>query len=91
MIENLGSCRVEKHEIAKIKIQELAENISYDELSSFFGTAVKKTGTRIVTMISLGVLLNNNQESTPDIKEFVIKALEDKNELLVLEAKKITL
>jgi len=82
---------VQKQEIAKIKIQELAENISYDELSSFFGTAVKKTGTRIVTMISLGVLLNNNQESTPEIKEFVIKALEDKNELLVLEAKKITL
>ena len=40
--------------------------------------------------MSLGVLLKNNQEITPEIKEFVIKALEDKNELLVLEAKKIT-
>ena len=81
---------VEKQEIAKTKIQELAKNISYDELLPFFGTAVKKAGTRIVTMISLGVLLNNNQESTPEIKDFVTKASEDKNELLVLEAKKIT-
>ena len=81
---------VEKQETAKTKIQELAKNISYDELLPFFGTAVKKAGTRIVTMISLGVLLNNNQESTPEIKDFVTKASEDKNELLVLEAKKIT-
>jgi glutaminyl-tRNA synthetase len=82
---------VEKQEIAKTKIQELAKNISYDELLPFFGTAVKKAGTRIVTMISLGVLLNNNQESTPEIKEFVTKALNDKDGLLVMESKKITL
>jgi len=81
---------VEKQELAKTRIQELATNISYDELAPFFGTAVKKAGTRIVTMISLGVLLNNNQELTPEIKEFVTKALDDKDELLVVEAKKIT-
>tara|TARA_R110000787_G_scaffold284614_1_gene398549 strand:+ start:5189 stop:7216 length:2028 start_codon:yes stop_codon:yes gene_type:complete len=81
---------IEKQELAKTRIQELATNISYDELAPFFGTAVKKVGTRIVTMISLGVLLNNNQESTPEIKEFVTKALDDKDELLVMEAKKIT-
>ena len=81
---------IEKQELIKIKIQELATKISYNELAPFFGTALKKAGTRIVTIMSLGVLLKNNQEITPEIKEFVIKALEDKNELLVLEAKKIT-
>tara|TARA_B100000809_G_scaffold266799_1_gene331703 strand:+ start:2281 stop:4308 length:2028 start_codon:yes stop_codon:yes gene_type:complete len=82
---------IEKQELAKTRIQELATNISYDELVPFFGTAVKKAGTRIVTMISLGVLLNNNQESTPEITEFVTKALDDKDELLLMETKKITL
>ena len=82
---------IEKQELIKIKIQELATKISYNELAPFFGTALKKAGTRIVTIMSLGVLLKNNQEITPEIKEFVIKALEDKNESLVLEAKKITL
>ena len=46
-------------------------------------------GTRIVTMIALGVLIKSNQEITPEIKTFVRKALEDKNELLVTEASKI--
>ena len=81
---------IEKQELAKTRIQELATNISYDELAPFFGTALKKAGTRIVTMISLGVLLKITPEITPEIKEFVTKALEDKDELLVLEAKKIT-
>jgi len=81
---------IEKQELAKIRIQESATNISYDELTPFFGTALKKVGTRIVTMISLGVLLKITPEITPEIKEFVTKALEDKDELLVLEAKKIT-
>ena len=81
---------IEKQELAKTRIQELATNISYNELTPFFGTALKKAGTRIVTMISLGVLLKITPEITPEIKEFVTKALEDKDELLVLEAKKIT-
>ncbi|MDG1327673.1 MAG: hypothetical protein P8P41_04415, partial [Flavobacteriaceae bacterium] len=55
----------------------------------FFGTALKKAGTRIVTMISLAVLIKDHQEITPEIKAFVLKALEDKNELLVKEAKKL--
>ena len=80
---------VEKQEEAKAKIQELAKSISYDELAPFFGTALKKAGTRIVTMISLGVLLSKGQESSVEIKEFITKALDDKNELLVAEAKEI--
>ncbi|MBT7704148.1 MAG: hypothetical protein HN746_01495, partial [Polaribacter sp.] len=43
----------------------------------------------IVTMISLAVLIKDHQEITPEIKAFVLKALEDKNELLVKEAKKL--
>ena len=77
---------LEKQEEVKIQIQELAKNITYEELQPFFGTAVKKAGTRIVTMISLGVLLKGGLSVNDDIKAFINKALEDKNELLVAEA-----
>ncbi len=80
----------EKQAQTKKQIQELAQKITYQELEPFFGTAVKKSGTRIVTMISLSVLLKNKQEQTPEIKAFIAKALEDKNELLVQEAKNLT-
>ena len=52
-----------------------------------FGTAVKKAGTRIATMIALKVLINNGLEKNAAITEFIEKALEDNNELLVAEAK----
>ncbi|WP_044401168.1 glutamine--tRNA ligase/YqeY domain fusion protein [Lacinutrix sp. Hel_I_90] len=74
---------------AKSEIQELAKNVSYDELEPLFGTALKKAGTRIITMITLGVLLENGLEKNEAINAFVSKALEDKNELLVAEAKRI--
>ncbi|PHS60465.1 MAG: glutamine--tRNA ligase [Flavobacterium sp.] len=77
----------EKQEEVKKQIQELAKNITYEELQPFFGTALKKAGTRIVTMISLGILLVNGQERNDDINEFINKALDDKNEVLALEAK----
>jgi len=79
----------EKQIEVKHRIEELAKKISYEELIPFFGTALKKAGTRIVTMISLAVLIKDHQEITPEIKAFVLKALEDKNELLVKEAKKL--
>jgi glutaminyl-tRNA synthetase len=59
------------------------------ELKPFFGTAMKKAGTRIVTMISLGVLLEAGLSVNDDISAFINKALEDRNELLVAEAKNI--
>lgn len=80
----------EKQAEVKKQIQELAKNISYEELQPFFGTAVKKTGTRIVTMICLGVLLRKNKTRTPEIEAFIEKALDDKNELLIQEAKNLT-
>ena len=79
----------EKQAEVKIQIQELAKNITYQELQPLFGTAVKKAGTRIVTMISLGVLLKGGLANNDDISAFINKALEDRNELLVAEVKMI--
>ncbi|SFZ90176.1 glutaminyl-tRNA synthetase [Flaviramulus basaltis] len=75
-----------KQEKAKAEIQELAKNVSYEELEPLFNTAVKKVGTRIAVVITLGVLLKNGQEKNEEIEGFISKALEDKNELLVSEA-----
>ncbi len=79
----------EKQHKVKEEIQELAKNISYDELQPLFGTAVKKAGTRIATLISLKVLLDAGLERNGDIDAFIDKAIEDRNELLVAEAKAI--
>ena len=76
----------DQREKAKAEIQELAKNVSYEDLESLFGTAVKKAGTRIITMISLGVLLENGLEKNEAINDFISKALDDKNDLLVAEA-----
>ena len=80
----------DKQQKAKTEIQELAKDVTYDELEPLFGTAVKKTGTRIATMIALKVLLSNGLERNDAINEFIEKALEDKNELLVKEAKQVS-
>jgi glutaminyl-tRNA synthetase len=77
----------DQREKAKAEIQELAKNVSYEDVEALFGTSVKKVGTRIITMISLGVLLDNGLEKNEAINDFISKALEDKNELLVAEAK----
>lgn len=79
----------EKQQKVKAEIQELAKNVTYDELKPLFATAVKKTGTRIAAMLTLGVLLKNGLKRDKEINAFIEKALEDKNELLVLEAKAI--
>ena len=76
----------EKQVKAKAEIQKLANSVAYDDLEPLFETAAKKAGTRIAAMITLGVLLNNGQEKTPEAIEFIQKALDDKNDLLVAEA-----
>ena len=40
-------------------------------------------------MITLGVLLENGLEKNEAINDFIAKALDDKNELLVAEAKQL--
>jgi len=77
----------DKQQKAKAEIQVLAKEVTYEELEPLFGTAVKKAGTRIATMIALKVLLNHGLEKNAAITEFIEKALEDNNELLVAEAK----
>ncbi|OUS01611.1 glutamine--tRNA ligase [Flavobacteriales bacterium 33_180_T64] len=76
-----------KQEKSKAEILKLAETVSYDDLQPLFNTAAKKVGTRIATLITLSVLLKNGQERNEDINTFIEKALDDKNDLLVAEAK----
>ncbi len=76
-----------EREQAKTDIQELAKHVEYKDLEPLFGTSIKKAGTRIITMITLGVLLDNGLERNSEINDFIEKALEDKNDLLVAEAK----
>jgi len=80
----------DKQADAKVDIQELAQKVSYDEVEPLFNTSVKKSGTRIITMITLGVLLKNGLEKNDAITEFIAKALDDKNALLVAEAAAIS-
>jgi glutaminyl-tRNA synthetase len=78
-----------KQEKSKADILKLAEDISYEDLQPLFNTAAKKVGTRIATMIALGVLLKNGQQRNEAINTFIDKALEDENALLVAEVKAI--
>lgn len=74
---------------AKAEILELAKDVSYEDVELLFNTSVKKSGTRIITMITLGVLLENGLEKNEAINDFINKALEDKNKLLVEEAQQL--
>jgi glutaminyl-tRNA synthetase len=91
VIQKLGkkytNLPVEKQQKIKIEIQELANDVTYDELEPLFGTAIKKVGTRIAVILTLGVLLKNGLEKNDAINDFINKALADKNELLATEAK----
>lgn len=79
----------EKQTKAKAEIQALAKDVTYDDLEPLFGTAIKKAGTRIATLIALKVLLKNGLQHNEAIKAFIEKAKEDKNEVLVAEASSI--
>ena len=63
--------------------------MSYYELETLFGTALKKVGTRVTVLIALKVLLKNGQERNNAINEFIEKAKEDKNEILAVEASEL--
>ncbi|WP_179344606.1 glutamine--tRNA ligase/YqeY domain fusion protein [Winogradskyella ursingii] len=76
----------EKQLRTKAEIQELAKKVSYEELEPWFGTAMKKVGTRIATLITLKVLLNTGQKRNDAINEFIQKCKDDKNDLLVKES-----
>jgi len=77
----------EKQLETRIEIQKIAKNVSYEELKPLFNTAIKKSGTRIITMITLGILLKEGLTKNKDINAFIDKALDDKNKILVHEAR----
>lgn len=79
----------EKQQKAKAEIQQLAQEVSYEELQPLFNTAAKKIGTRIAVMISLNILLTNGLKRDESIEAFIEKALDDDNELLRAEAQSI--
>jgi len=77
----------EKRELLKIKIIEAAKNVDLEELVPLYGTAAKKRGTRIVTTIALGVVLETKGIQPDQLaKDFIKKGKEDTNELLQKEA-----
>jgi len=77
----------EKQQKVKAEIQELAINVSYEDLQPFFNTAAKKVGTRVATLIALNVLLEKGLERNADIDVFLLKAKEDSNPILSNELK----
>uniref|UniRef100_UPI00404A09D3 glutamine--tRNA ligase/YqeY domain fusion protein n=1 Tax=Gelidibacter sp. TaxID=2018083 RepID=UPI00404A09D3 len=79
----------EKQLKAKAEIQELAKNVSYEDLEPLFNTAAKKVGTRIAVAITLGVLLNNGLNRTASVDDFIATALQDSDALLVEEVRQI--
>ena len=79
----------EKLETAMNSIKEFAEEVTYEELEPLFATAAKKTGTRIATMLALGVLLNKGQAKNQAIIEFIESGKVDENEILKAEAEKL--
>ena len=81
---------VEKQQVTKAKIKELAKGVAYDEFAPLFGTAKKKVGTRIAVLLILGEYLASNP-ITDAAKQFIDETLEDSNELLVAEAKQLKL
>ena len=90
MIQKLGkkytNLPEEKQQKVRAEILELAKSVSYDEIEPLFNTAVKKVGTRIAVTLVLSVLLENGQEKNTAINDFITKAIDDTNTLLVAEA-----
>lgn len=93
IIQQLGKKYTNLPEEKQIKtksvIQELAKQVSYEELQPWFNTAAKKIGTRIATTIALGVLLEKGLERNEDIKTFIQNGIDDNDALLQKEANSI--
>ncbi len=79
---------LEKQLLIRAEVKALTQDIHYNELEALFNTSIKKTGTRIVVMISLQEMLNQGLIGNQVIDDFINKALNDNNDLLVSEAKK---
>ncbi|GAA4802170.1 glutamine--tRNA ligase/YqeY domain fusion protein [Litoribaculum gwangyangense] len=93
VIQQLGkkytNLPAEKQLKVKAEIQKLAKEVRYEELEPLFNTAAKKVGTRMAVMLVLKQKLMEGLPKTDVVNEFIQKALEDENELLVSEAQSI--
>ena len=78
-----------KLEAAKTKILKFAEEVAYEDLEPLFETPAKKVGTRIATLITLGVLLKKGQERTENVNSFIESISKETNELIIEELKNI--
>ncbi len=80
----------DKRTALKKKIQEAAKSVTLEELIPLYATAVKKSGTRIAVTIALNVVLESNGLEPDQLaKDFIIKTLDDKNELLQIEGQEL--
>ncbi|WP_378186074.1 glutamine--tRNA ligase/YqeY domain fusion protein [Aquimarina sp. W85] len=68
-------------------ILELAKQVSYEDVKPLFSTAKKKIGSRIVALLTTGVVIAEHKVKLDDEgKQFIVDALMDSNELLQFEA-----
>jgi glutaminyl-tRNA synthetase len=79
----------EKQQKVRAEILTLAKVVSYEDLEPLFGTAAKKTGTRIAVVLVLGVMIENGQEKNNQIEAFITSVKADNNPLLSSEAHQI--
>lgn len=89
--KKLANLPEEKRLATMADIQNLAENLTEEELIGFFNTAAKKVGTRLAGMESLYAFAKAHSKEISAIEgaeEFVQKAKEDANELLQTSASK---
>lgn len=90
IIKQFGKKYTNLPEVKRLKVRaeilELAKDVTYDDIEPLFNTAVKKAGTRIAVTLVLNVLLQQGLERNEAVDEFLLKAKEDKNDLLVSEA-----
>ena len=90
--KKLANLPEEKRMAAIADIQKLAINLSEEEVIGFFGTAAKKVGTRLAGIESLYAFAKAQSKEISSIagaEEFIQKAKEDANELLVEAAQKL--
>ena len=90
--KKLANLPEEKRMAAIADIQKLAVNLSEEEVIGFFGTAAKKVGTRLAGIVSLYAFAKAQSKEISSIagaEEFIQKAKEDANELLVEAAQKL--
>lgn len=77
----------EKQAATALKISDLAKAVPIEDLTPLFGTAAKKTGTRIATLLTLKVLLDAGLERDQPMLDFIESAKEDKHPYLSSLAK----